>query len=202
MIARDFVTQWGTVAPWPNPRQIEQDLVLSRLILEIAADPLLGRELAFRGGTCLHKLHLPVAQRYSEDLDYVRTTRSGAGPLINALRAITTKVGLQERRRELSGKMIQFICTAPAEGGGELRIKIEINIGESDSIRSRRLEPFEVRSPWWSGSGSVSTFALEELMATKLRALYQRRKGRDLFDLWHVLETLEVNEKEIVDGMT
>jgi predicted nucleotidyltransferase component of viral defense system len=25
---------------------------------------------------------------------------------------------------------------------------------------------------------------LEELLATKLRALYQRRKGRDLFDLW------------------
>jgi len=56
------------MAPWPERRQVEQDLILSRLILEIAADALLGKELAFRGGTCLHKLHLPAALRYSEDL--------------------------------------------------------------------------------------------------------------------------------------
>ena len=31
---------------------------------------------------------------------------------------------------------------------------------------------------------ALNTYTLEELLATKLRALYQRRKGRDLFDLW------------------
>ena len=30
----------------------------------------------------------------------------------------------------------------------------------------------------------IELFSLDELMGTKLRALYQRRKGRDLFDLW------------------
>jgi hypothetical protein len=62
--------------------------------------------------------------------------------------------------------------------------------------------PFEVRSRWWSGAGEVSTFALEELMATKLRALYQRRKGRDLFDLWYVLSTLQADDEQIVQTMT
>lgn len=36
---------------------------------------------SFRGGTALHKLHLESAYRYSEDLDYVRTSASGIGPL-------------------------------------------------------------------------------------------------------------------------
>ncbi|MGH2469017.1 MAG: nucleotidyl transferase AbiEii/AbiGii toxin family protein [Chloroflexota bacterium] len=40
-----------------------------------------------------------------------------------------------------------------------------------------------MKSPWFTGSADVPTFALEELLGTKLRALYQRRKGRDLFDL-------------------
>jgi len=84
MIPPDYVTQWSTTAPWPERRQVEQDLILSRLILEIANDPLLGKEL----------------------------------------------------------------------------------------------------------------------MATKLRALYQRRKGRDLFDLWHVLNTLQVDDQQIVRTMT
>ena len=36
---------------------------------------------------------------------------------------------------------------------------------------------------WYSGRAEIGTFELDELLATKLRALYQRRKGRDLFDL-------------------
>ena len=40
-----------------------------------------------------------------------------------------------------------------------------------------------VRSRWFAGAAAIPTFELDELLATKLRALYQRRKGRDLFDL-------------------
>ena len=46
--------------------------------------------------------------------------------------------------------------------------------------------PFAIDSPWFKGTCDLYTYSLEELMATKLRALYQRRKGRDLFDLWWV----------------
>jgi hypothetical protein len=69
-------------------------------------------------------------------------------------------------------------------------------------VLGRHTRPYEVRSRWWNGAGHVPTFAPDELMATKLRALYQRRKGRDLFDLWHVLTTLAVNDKQIVRTMT
>ena len=69
MIDRPALVAWRSKAPWPNPVQIEQDLLLSRLMIEIASDDLLGPELAMRGGTCLHKLHLPTPLRYSEDLD-------------------------------------------------------------------------------------------------------------------------------------
>ncbi len=68
MIPQAYLNEWATRAPWPQPAQVEQDLVLSRLIIEIAQHELLGEELAFRGGTCLHKLHLPRQLRYSEDL--------------------------------------------------------------------------------------------------------------------------------------
>lgn len=201
MIARDYITQWSVGAPWPERQQIEQDLVLSRLILKIAGDPLLGEELAFRGGTCLHKLHLPTALRYSEDLDYVRGTRGGIGPYIDALREITERAGLIEKSRELTGQMTHFICTAPAEDDGEIRVKIEINIAETEQFLPRITRPYAVDSRWWSGRADVSTFQLKELMSTKLRALYQRRKGRDLFDLWHALTDLHPNEQLVIDGL-
>jgi predicted nucleotidyltransferase component of viral defense system len=63
---------WRRTVRWADSNQVEQDLVLSRLIIEIAHHPLLGQELVFRGGTCFHKLWLDRPWRYSEDLDYVR----------------------------------------------------------------------------------------------------------------------------------
>jgi predicted nucleotidyltransferase component of viral defense system len=70
MIPDAAITHRSVDAPWPTRTQVEQDLLLSRLICEISADPYLGDELVFRGGTCFHKLHLSPARRYSEDLDY------------------------------------------------------------------------------------------------------------------------------------
>ena len=202
MIAQAYLNEWASQAPWPQQAQIEQDLVLSRLIVEIAQHELLGEELASRGGTCLHKLHLPKQLRYSEDLDYVRRTHSGIKPYLTALRDTAAGVGLVEHGTARSGQMVHIVFDAKAtDAAGRIRIKIETNIAETDSFLPRITHPYAVDSRWWSGDAEVSTFRIEELMATKLRALYQRRKGRDLFDLWHVLTDLHPDEQLIVDGL-
>ena len=51
---------------------------------------------------------------------------------------------------------------------------------------------------WFSGSCSMNSFSIEELLATKLRALYQRRKGRDLFDLFQALTQLDVDSQKLM----
>ena len=95
MIPANFVTAWAVTHPWPLPQQVEQDLLLSRAICAIADDDYLGSELVFRGGTALHKLHLPRAWRYSEDLDYVRISEAGISPLTKALTALGIDLGFR-----------------------------------------------------------------------------------------------------------
>ncbi len=202
MIPQAYLNEWISRAPWPAPLQIEQDLLLSRLIVEIANHELLGTEFAFRGGTCLHKLHLSRPQRYSEDLDYVRSTHSGIKPYLTALREVALGIGLAEHGTSRSGKMVHIVFDAqPTGAAGRIRIKIETNIAETQSFMPRITLPYAVDSRWWSGRADVSTFQIEEMMATKLRALYQRRKGRDLFDLWHVLNGLHPDEQLVIDGL-
>jgi len=58
--------------------------------------------------------------------------------------------------------------------------------------------PFGVVSPWFNGQSDILTFSSEELVATKIRALHQRRKGRDLFDLWLALTQMGLEPAEIV----
>ena len=66
------------------------------------------------------------------------------------------------------------------------KLKIEINTTEHFQGLPLRVEKFDVQSEWFNGSADIITYEIDELMATKLRALYQRRKGRDLFDIWYL----------------
>lgn len=93
MIPPNAVTAWGTDHPWPTREQVEQDLLLSRALCAIAEDDYLSQELVFRGGTALHKLHLDHPYRYSEDLDYVRSSATGIAPLTRALSRLGTELG-------------------------------------------------------------------------------------------------------------
>ena len=183
MITEADIAHWQQHAPWPTLEQIEQDLVLSRLIVEIANHPLLSEELIFRGGTCLHKVWLDRPWRYSEDLDYVRRTGGGVGETLDAIREVAAAVGFDRVQTDVRRYPKVRLDTTFVRGG-RMRIKVELNTFERAPARPTVTRALNVDSPWFSGTADVPTFALEELAATKIRALFQRAKGRDLFDLW------------------
>ena len=80
MIPRDYITAWRVHAPWANDAQVEQDLVISRALVQLFRVPDLASGLAFRGGTALYKLHLTPPPRYSEDIDLVQVRSEGCSP--------------------------------------------------------------------------------------------------------------------------
>ena len=192
MIPTLNIVAWSTVAPWAEPRQIEQDLVLSRAIVELFADPFLHQALRFRGGTALNKLCFPVPIRYSEDIDLVRTSAGPIGPILDHARAaLEPWLGPAAFDRNPTTARLRFRAPAEDDPEAHLRIKIEINTAEIAACDTPATIPFEVVNPWFSGAADVATFSREELLATKLRALLQRDRGRDLFDLAHALRTFE-----------
>ena len=88
MIPAQNIVAWGNVVPWTDQRQVEQDLIISRALLDIFADDMLRGALRFRGGTALNKLHFPAPLRYSDDIDLVRTSAGPIGPILDRLRAV------------------------------------------------------------------------------------------------------------------
>ena len=85
MIPKPYIAKWKDHAPWHSFAQIEQDLVISRVLVEIFKDDFLSEQLAFRGGTALHKLYLHPASRYSEDIDLVQISEGTIGPVLERL---------------------------------------------------------------------------------------------------------------------
>lgn len=208
MVPLGVVTAWSTDHPWPTNRQVEQDLLLSRAICAIADDAYLGAELVFRGGTAFHKIHLDSARRYSEDLDYIRSSAGGIGELTHALTDLGESLGFDVRTKISEHPKVYWRTTSA--GGEMIRIKIETNTHERSPALPHKHIQHRVESDWWTGEAEVLTFQTAELVATKIRALYQRSKGRDLFDLWLALVEMEVPADDILaafgpykpDGLT
>ena len=184
MIPSDFVTEWRSQAPWVEDAQVEQDLVISRALVEIFSHPVLHEALAFRGGTALYKLHLRPPARYSEDIDLVQVKPEAAGPVMDALHEVLDS-WLGEPKYKQTNARVTFTYQFQSEDAPSipLKLKIEINTREHFVVDGFVEVPFGVSSRWFTGSCDIKSYELNELLGTKLRALYQRKKGRDLFDL-------------------
>jgi len=186
------IIAWGNVAPWAEQRQVEQDLMISRAVVELFADDFLKEELRFRGGTALNKLHFPAPLRYSEDIDLVRTTQGRIKPILSRVREIL-EPWLGDAAYEQSRVAPKLIFRAQAEDGTivPLRLKVEISTRETEVYDKPWSIRYAVKNPWFTGEAAIPTYSREEMLATKMRALLQRDKGRDLFDLSHALAVFD-----------
>lgn len=199
MIPAMHITAWASFAPWAELAQIEQDLVISRALIDLFNDEVLRDEMRFRGGTALNKLHFPQPLRYSEDIDLVRTAHGPIGPILDRMRTTLRWLGdASFEQSPIAPKLVYRID--PEHGGSALRLKIEINTRETETFDRPYEIALAVDNPWFSGCAQIPTFTPEEMLATKLRALLQRDKGRDLLDVAHALSVLQnLNTDRIVE---
>ena len=203
MIPRDYITEWRSEAPWVQDFQVEQDLIISKALVDIFSHPLLNETLAFRGGTALYKLHLKPAARYSEDIDLVQMNAEPAGPMLDALHEVLDPWLGAPRYKQTEGRLtFNYRFDSEDAPPVALKLKVEINSREHFALYGFTSVPFAVSSRWYEGSCEISSYELDELLGTKLRALYQRKKGRDLFDLASALETEAVDPSRIIEAFS
>ncbi|MBI2372917.1 MAG: nucleotidyl transferase AbiEii/AbiGii toxin family protein [Deltaproteobacteria bacterium] len=199
MIPRANIVAWQALVRWGEASQVEQDLVLSRAIVELFSDAGAREQLAFRGGTALHKLHLAPAARYSEDIDLVQVE---AGPAKMVFDLVWSRLdpwlGKPKTTTKRNGVQLFYAFETEFPPVRTMRVKVEVNTREHFSELGFVTMPFAVESPWFSGTAEVTTYSLDEMLGTKLRALYQRRKGRDVFDLWHAFQRGSVDAATVV----
>ena len=196
MIPLASITDWSNKSPWGNLHFVEQDLLLCRILIELFNDEILAKKLAFRGGTAIHKLYLSPQPRYSEDIDIIQIYSEPIGIVFDRCREIFSyfdNISIKQTRRSNTVNL-QFITEVLPQV--KQRIKIEINCREHLNIKGLIEFPFDIQTSWFTGNCNIITYSLEELIGTKIRALYQRKKGRDLFDIYYAL----INKKLDIDN--
>jgi len=198
MIPKPDIAKWQQHAPWNEFAQVEQDLIISRTLVEIFSDKFLKENLAFRGGTALHKLYLNPAPRYSEDIDLVQIKPGPIKPIMQRIGEVLTFFE-EPRKTQVRGHGAKALYRFTSEYEEiRMRLKLEINCKEHFNVLDWVDFPFSVESDWFTGNTKIRTYNINELLGTKLRALYQRSKGRDLFDLNYSRLNMELDYKKII----
>jgi len=198
LIPQAHIQAWRASAPWPSASQVEQDLIICRALCDLFSSPALAGKVAFRGGTAIHKLLFKQPLRYSEDIDLVQTQVEPIGATVDAVRAALSWLGKCNREQAGHSMHLVFRFAPEAEIAATLKLKVEINTREHQNLLGLRRYPFEVRNDWYSGRVDLVSFEPEEVFGTKLRALLQRRKNRDLFDLHQGIEQLALDPAKVV----
>lgn len=200
-LTRQDILAHQMVVPWPSLRQVEQDLLLCRAMMAIFNDEFLSTQVAMRGGTLLHKVYLSPAARYSEDIDLVVIGKRPEDHVRKALRRVLADVlgvpkasawdaiALAIRNTAKPSRILRMTYRVPSMSipGASLEIAVEANVTERTPHQPIMRIPFGIPFRGEPLKTTINGYDIHEMLGTKMRALFQRRRGRDLFDLYHAL---------------
>jgi predicted nucleotidyltransferase component of viral defense system len=184
------------VAEWQMAEEVvEKDYVLGWLLWGIGADPILGNRWVFKGGTCLKKCYIET-HRFSEDLDF---TVLPDGPFrpeeIDPLIARTLQRVHEASGIDFSGQKPalrlrpdglstegRVYYVGPRQMRQVARVKLDISANEK-VVRPPVL--LKIAHPYPDGPlpGLVRCYSFDEVFAEKIRAMGQRGRPRDLYDI-------------------
>jgi len=186
-----------------SPYIVEKDYILSWVLAGIAIHASLNDSLIFKGGTCLKKCFFKN-YRFSEDLDFSVNKRNildiGEEFLLKNFVKISKwvydSVGIEIPTENLSFQLHGNKTTNPTITGtlsyrgplqrqrGNLpRIKLDVTLNEKLVLPPEKLPIYHPYSDNFNKKTLISTYCIEEIFAEKLRALADRLRPRDLYDI-------------------
>ena len=215
-ITRQDILAHQVIVPWSAQHQVEQDLLLCRAMAALFNDTFLSTQIAMRGGTLLHKVHLAPASRYSEDIDLVvvgtrpeehirRAVRGVLADVLGTPKALVwDTITLALRNSVKPSRVLRMTYALPSiiEPGRMLNLVVEANVTERKPHRSIVEIPFCFPFRDQSVQTQIKGYDINELLGTKMRAMFQRKRGRDLFDLYWALakSTSPVDPTAIIES--
>ena len=144
MIPQTAITEWSEFVSWRDEVQVEQDLIICKALVEIYKDDYLAKNLAFRGGTALHKLYLHPQPRYSEDIDLVQVQAGPIKETYDHLRDALAFLGEPKVKQKKHNNTLIFRLQSAGVPSLPIHLKVEINCKEHFSVLPMVKKPFEV----------------------------------------------------------
>lgn len=195
----DRASEWSL-----RPEVVEKDYVLAWLLAAISQDEVVGQNWIFKGGTCIKKCYVET-YRFSEDLDFSLTADAPyteAEIKTDLERIVRTAaqlsgIGFPLDRIEVRSRHnkqnqptfeVRLSYRGPLQFPGYPRVLMDLTRHEPVLDAPARTSIFHPYPDELPGDAAIQAYTLSELLAEKTRALYERTRPRDLYDVIYLLE--------------
>jgi len=174
---------------------ISKDEKLSLLIGQLAA-ALEGEFAVLKGGTVLNRVYLPKMARFSEDVDVDLISRLPVSERVKKVKKAMGRVkGFEVSKPRMLYRTARFDCYYTNEFGDRDRVRVEFYLSFTRLVAARKPVEAAISSIFLPSTPSVfKVYSLEDMLSRKLTALYSRAEGKDMYDVFHMLD-LEFDEK-------
>ena len=164
----------------------------------------LGEKLVFKGGTALSKLYFPEVWRFSEDLDFTATA-----PISNAKSTLREALDKTEAESGIDFEITNCYTAGDPAEYIQVDIQYEAVLGQKNTTQLDLTLDESMFFPSISHTHDfeevpefkVQAYSVEEVLAEKLRSLYQRARARDYYDIYRLLNQREFDEEEITAAL-
>lgn len=203
MISRDELVRIARRRGYPL-QVIEKDYALTWALKAIYSNPKLAQYLVFKGGTCIGKIYAET-YRLSEDLDFstFKTGKLTNEELKQELRDAFAAAGragapnfelIEKETFEKPGVISRFQVRYTGPSGQADRVKLDVWLNEHVIYESKEHLLEESGYPD-AKEFTIHCYDLIEVLAEKLRAIMQRGKTRDYYDVWQIMSRRELRQK-------
>ena len=200
-----------------NPAVVERDYALGWILWGISRDPVLSKRLVFKGGTSLKKCWFED-YRFSEDLDFTAKQPITGMELRESLDRIcdlvsdssgliidkksTTVQQTRDFENQESYKATIYFVGPRGDNRNPLRVKFDISHYEKIALPIVMSKIFHPYSDAHNCECGLASYCIEEIIAEKLRALLQRSRARDYYDIWYILKNKaeEIQRENVIDA--
>ncbi len=182
---------------------VEKDYFITLLLDAISSEPFFRENFVFKGGTCLRKIYFEH-YRYSEDLDFTLKQKLSAGEIRNsiehALDFLKTEYNADMRIKGFNSKHYFTDVKIQFNGFKGNKNSITLDLSPDEKVIGATKERL-VFNPYYEKVFSIACYSLEEILAEKFRALLQRTRVRDYYDVWYLLKYMKtkLNMKQVGD---
>jgi len=184
---------------------IEKDYVNTLILSGVYQHPFTKEMLAFKGGTAIYKLYFPTKWRFSEDLDFTATYGTNGNEVIGIFGEILDKLNEPDpnifimHSSHSNPGYVQMKIQYNGPLGGRNTTKIDISLRENVHFPVIKM----IYKPQYVDMHdfTLSAYSIEEIMVEKIRALFQRTRVRDLFDVHKLVQVKDFDQKQIREGL-
>ncbi len=162
---------------------------ISNILLQLSK--LLDDSFILKGGTAINRAHLQEKNynRFSEDIDIDFISKQNLDKKIKKIKEIMSQLNGFDIESRLMHRILRFDCFYTNGLNHKDKLRVEFYLSYIQSLCVKKIKKILLKSNFIETNPCLfNVYSIEDLLARKITALFQRQEGKDIYNIYYSLD--------------